>query len=90
MRKQQDYDEGENLTPNRIMELAENISNKAIKLDNWKLQTDEQKRIVALTAKVEGLVKSNKALKKKVKAKGQQGNTMTSTNTEKKTREATK
>ena len=89
MRKQQDYDEGENITPHRIMELAENMYNKAIELDNWKTQTDEQKRIVALTAKVEGLEKSNKALKKKVKGKGRNTSTNKQTNAESKNEETT-
>ena len=70
MRKQQDYNEGDDITPDHLMELAENMYNKAQEQEKWRMQTDEQKQIVALTAKVEGLEKSNKALKKKVKAKG--------------------
>ena len=37
------------------MELAENMYNKALEQEKWRMQTDEQKRILALTAKVEGL-----------------------------------
>ena len=88
LRKQQDYDEGDNITPERLMELGENMYNKSMELDKWKTETDEQKRIVALTAKVEGLEKSNKALKKKVKAKlRKDGTTQQVTGTTKKNHE---
>ena len=81
MRKQQDYDEGDDITPARLMELAENMYNKAQEQEKWRMQTDEQKRIVALTAKVEGLEKSNKALKKKMKGKGRNSTESSTTHT---------
>ena len=78
VRKQQDYDEGETLTPNKLMELAENMYKKALATDTWRTPSKEKERFLALAAKMEakmdGLEKSNKALKKKLKGKKRDNN----------------
>ena len=68
-RKADEYDEGNPLTADQLMLYAENYYKKKVENDTWNEPTEEQKKLVALTAKYEALQKANKkAADKKAKA----------------------
>ena len=76
--KQDEYNEGKDLTPKSLMELAQNKYNNMLKDGTWKAPTKEQETIVNLTAKVAQLQKKIKAntktLRKAKKGDKQQDN----------------
>ena len=57
-RLQDDYNRGQDMTPETLMEEAENKFKSLVQENSWKQPTDQDKQIVALTAQLEKLQKS--------------------------------
>ena len=74
--KLDEYNEGKDITPKSLMELAQNKYNSMVKEGTWKAPTKEQETIVSLNAQVTQLKKTikanNKLLKKAKKGDKQQ------------------
>jgi hypothetical protein len=74
-RKRQDYDEGIFVTEDKLMEVAENFYTRKMEDGSWNEPTEDQKRIIALTAQItksETTVRKDKA--KPRDNKGKQAN----------------
>ena len=56
-KKQEDFDEGNNLTANQLMTLADNKYKILVQTDKWMTPTSEEKKIVALETKLAELSK---------------------------------
>ena len=59
--KEDDYNEGKDISADSLMELAEAKYKTLVESDLWKQPTSDQKKIVALTAQIAQLKKTNKA-----------------------------
>jgi hypothetical protein len=57
-RLQDDYNRGQDITPETLMEEAENKYKSLVQEDSWKQPTDQDRQIVALTAQLEKLQKT--------------------------------
>lgn len=64
MKKKDEYDEGQNIEPNKLMQLALNKYQTLVEGGKWNAPTDEEAKIIALEAEIKKM-KSNK--------KGKQG-----------------
>lgn len=60
-RKEDDYNEGQNISVDELLDLASNKYESLIERGIYCQPTEDQKKIVALTAKIEKLGKANKA-----------------------------
>ena len=69
-RLQDDYNRGQDITSDTLMEEAENKYKSLVQEDTWKQPTDQDKQIVALTAQLEKLQKAKNNNKKEKKGKG--------------------
>ena len=58
--KEDDYNEGQDITAESLMELAESKYRTLVESEQWKEPTAEQKKIVALTAQLEQMKKQNR------------------------------
>ncbi len=70
--KESDYDEGQNFTPEELMQLAYDKYATLKEKGEWMEPSEDQKKIIALEAKLEQLQKKTKAITKK--DGGQPGN----------------
>lgn len=75
--KENQYNEGADFEANELMNLARNKYETLLEAGKWKEETEEQKKIIALTAQLEQLkkvtIKSNKGKDKKHDGKNKSG-----------------
>ena len=60
-KKEDDYDEGQNIEPHRLMELALNKYTTLLEGGEWNAPTEEETKIIALQAEVQKLKSTKKA-----------------------------
>jgi len=59
--KKNDYEEGQNLQEDDLMTMAENKYKSLVHMGEWNAPRKEQKEILALTAKLESIIKKKKS-----------------------------